>query len=90
MNYVIVYDVSEDRKRKAIREMLKDLGGERIQYSGFRIELDEEDLIQLLGKFRRVLEGSKGRVIAIPLCERDLKRSIKLVHNYEIRDDVLL
>jgi len=89
MKYIIVYDVSDNNRRKNIRETIKDLGGERIQYSGFIIESDEEEILQLIGKIRRILEGSKGRVIAIPLCEKDFRRSIILINNYEIRDDLL-
>ncbi len=89
MHYIIVYDVSDNNKRNIIREKLKDIGGERIQYSGFIIDMDEEELIQLLGRIRRILEGEKGRVIAIPLCEKDMKKLITLTHNYEIKDELL-
>ena len=76
MLYVIVYDVAEDQVRDRVREVLKNWGGVRVQYSAFHIELEEPKLIELLQILERLLEGSDGQVTAIPICRRDQQRVI--------------
>ena len=78
MHYVLVYDVSDDDTRDKIRELLKDYGAKRIQYSAFEADLEEPTLIELLQRAKRLLRGSDGALIAIPLCSRDLEKTVTI------------
>ncbi len=82
MKYLVVYDVSEDKLRTNIRNVLKDSGGERIQYSAFLIELTETELHELVATIKNIVGTKKAKIVFIPLCKRDLNRVITLIHNY--------
>lgn len=69
MLYIVVYDVSSDEDRDRIREVLKNWGGSRIQYSAFKIRLEPAELNQLLQVLRRLLGEGKGSIMAIPVCK---------------------
>jgi len=91
MLYFIVYDVADDDVRRRVAELLKDSGGTRVQYSAFTIELDSPHQLDiLLQRIREVIGASKARVVAIPVCEADLRRAVTIVHRYELREEELL
>ena len=87
MKYLIVYDITDDNIRDKVRRLLKDYGGERIQYSAFIIEKTEIEIIEILHHIRRILGNNKGKVIAIPLCKRDYEKMITIAYNYEIPEE---
>ena len=74
MKYMVVYDTDDDHIRGAIRETLKDFGGDHVQYSAFLIELNEENLLQLLRLIRDIIYESDTDVRIIPICKKDLQR----------------
>ncbi len=78
MLYIVVYDVSDDRARDRVRELVKDFGGERIQYSAFKVELTEPLLTELLNRSLEIIGSGKGQVMAIPVCRRDLEKMIEI------------
>ena len=90
MLYLIVYDVSDDDLRDAIRKRLKDEGGARIQYSAFLLEADRTHVEELFMYFRRIIGSRKAKVIAIPICGMDRERAITLTHNYEVEEEPLI
>ena len=76
MLYVVVYDVDDDQVRDRVRELLKNWGGTRVQYSAFHLELEEPQLVELLQIIERLIEGSNAQVTAIPVCRADQERAI--------------
>ena len=78
MLYVVVYDVAEDEVRDRIRELLKNWGGLRVQYSAFHLEVEEAQLIQLLQIVERLIEGCDAQVTAIPVCRGDVEKTVFL------------
>lgn len=65
---LVIYDISDDSKRTKLSSYLKQYGLKRIQYSGFRGELDANDrhvLVQEAGKF---LSCDEDSIYVIPLC----------------------
>ena len=85
--YLIAYDVSDDEVRERVRRLLRDWGGERIQYSAFLLEASEVEVLQLMREVRRLLGPLRGKVVAIPICERDLRRVVTVAHDYELPDE---
>lgn len=91
MLYLIVYDVEEDAVRRKLANMLLDMGGERIQYSAFKIELERAELAALMENIRKAVGSGKARVTAIPICRRDLNKVKTVAYNYRLQEgDVLI
>lgn len=74
----MVYDVSEDDVREKLKRLLEDYGAKRIQYSAFIADLEESQLIEVLQKAERLLKGTNGSLIAIPVCSRDEEKTISI------------
>jgi len=63
MMTLVIYDISDDDDRGKLANMLFDFGLQRIQYSGFKGELNAHDrhiLAKEVGKFK-VLPLGQGR-----------------------------
>jgi len=82
MMYLVAYDIRNDKIRRRVVEALKNAGGQRIQYSAFLIELEPHQLEDLLGELKLIIGLTRGRVIAVPICKRDLDKVVTIVHNY--------
>jgi len=74
MRYMVVYDTDDDHIRGAIRETLKDMGGDHVQYSAFLITLDSEETLRLVRLIQEIIFGSDTDVRIIPICKKDLQR----------------
>ena len=71
---VISYDISDDRKRSKVANILKDYG-KRVQYSVFECRLDEKTLNKLLGKLKPFAKGNDS-IRVYQICEACLKKVI--------------
>jgi len=81
MLYFIVYDTNDDPIRNELRETLYDLGGDRVQYSAFIIELTHEQLLKLMEKVQNIIIGSQTDVRIIPMCKKDTEK-MQVFSNY--------
>ena len=86
MKYVIVYDISDDATRNRVRQLIKDYGGQRFQYSSFIVELDKARLDDLLSRIENIIGSEKASVIAIPLCEKCLRKIVTV--QYPIVEEI--
>lgn len=66
--YVICYDVTDDKRRRRIVEVLKD-HGHRVQYSVFECTIDEKTLLKLRYRLQR-LRGAGDSIMIYPLCAK--------------------
>ena len=82
MLHLVAYDTDDDARRNRFAEYLKDMGGERIQYSAFLVDLSEEALNRLEDAAKRIFSGARARVFIMPICSRDEDRALTLIHNY--------
>ena len=78
MRVVVVFDVpvEHDRLRDRLRRLLKDYGGEFVEYSVYETELDEEAVRELIERVRRLIRSGAGRVDFVFPCERCYRRII--------------
>jgi len=91
MLYLIIYDITEDKIRYRISQIIMDWGGERIQYSAFKIELEPEELNNLLLKLKTIIGHTRGRITAVPICAKDFEKIITLINNYNLpRKNIIL
>lgn len=70
---VVVYDISNDRRRTRLHDTLLDYGTP-VQYSVFECLLDEEGLQRLRRAVRRVIRPRVDRVRYYYLCQACLKK----------------
>lgn len=68
---VVIYDIENDAVRKKMSDACKNMGLERVQYSSFRGLLTAAERRTLYGKLGDLLGDRAGRVLVIPLCEKD-------------------
>lgn len=73
MLYVVAYDISSDRRRNKLADMLENFG-HRIQFSIFECDLDEQRAEILLDELRKFsIDDDQIRVYI--LCQSCLNRS---------------
>lgn len=74
--YVICYDITDDKRRRKIFELLKD-HGQRVQYSIFECELDEKTFLKLKHKLKCIMD-SDDSIIIYPLCENCINKVVAM------------
>jgi len=70
---LVIYDISDDKRRTGLREHLRDYGLGHIQYSGFLGEMDPHDRHVLSKEVGRYLSSERDSIYIIPLCDRCLR-----------------
>lgn len=70
MMTLVIYDISNDDDRTKLANMLQDFGLERIQYSGFKGELNSHDRQILTNQVRRFVTGERDSIYIIRLCNQ--------------------
>lgn len=80
---LVIYDISNDKKRTKLAKHLQNYGLYRIQYSGFKGELNSHDRILLTKEVKQYTEEEKDSIYIIPLCQ-NCANICKIVANEEI------
>ncbi len=75
----VVYDIGDDRIRYRVASACKDYGLERIQFSAFTGELTSNRRQELGLRLRRELGERSGKILIIPVCEKDLRARQEIV-----------
>ncbi len=71
--YLLVYDISDDRRRTRLHDRLLDFGSP-VQYSVFECLLDSKQLVKLHKMIRRTIKDKDDHVRLYPLCAACLKK----------------
>ncbi len=79
----VVYDISEQRVRTRVVELLSDFGLRRFQYSAFRGRLSRARRSDLWAALVAAVEGADARLMLLPVCEDDLRAGEELVRRAE-------
>lgn len=81
MHCVLVYDISDDRKRSKIADACLDYGMDRIQYSAFVGNLAATHQEEIMLKVQSILGKLPGKIQLFPICEKDwdARRAIEQV-----------
>lgn len=67
---LVIYDISDDKKRTRLSRKLLSYSLSRIQYSAFKGELNSHDRFVLQKELGRFLSSEKDSIYIIPLCEK--------------------
>jgi CRISPR-associated protein Cas2 len=70
MMCLVIYDITNDKRRNKLAMMLKTFGLVRIQYSAFRGELNSNDRMVMAKKVDQFVEEEEDSIFIIPLCDR--------------------
>jgi len=68
MMTLVIYDISDDDDRGKLANMLFDFGLQRIQYSGFKGELNAHDRHILAKEVGKYVTGEHDSIYVLPLC----------------------
>ncbi len=74
--YIVVYDVSDDRARLKLAELLQRKGLSRIQKSAFVGELSKAELKDLLRRAQEIIDLATDILHVIPVCRYDWSKRI--------------
>ena len=86
MGYVVIsYDISDDRTRNKVANLLADYG-KRVQYSVFECRVDAKTLEKLIALLKPFAEGNDS-IRVYPICDVCLKKSV-LLGRCELREEV--
>jgi CRISPR-associated protein Cas2 len=70
-NTLLVYDISDDRKRGKVADACLDYGLDRIQFSAFLGSLLSTHQQELMLKVRKILGKKPGNIQLFPICAED-------------------
>jgi CRISPR-associated protein Cas2 len=76
----VIYDVVDDLVRGRVANACKDYGLERIQYSAFSGSLDATRRAELATRLVDTLGKEIGKILVLPVCERDARAKRELVN----------
>ncbi|TDA39533.1 MAG: CRISPR-associated endonuclease Cas2 [Candidatus Methanomethylicota archaeon] len=65
---LVIYDIADDSKRTKLSNHIKQYGLRRIQYSGFKGDLNPNDRHVLIQEVSKFLSGDRDSIYVIPLC----------------------
>lgn len=82
----VFYDIEKDKVRNQVGSICKDYGLERIQFSGFIGYLSRNRREELAVRLRDKLEGTNGKVLIQPVCEKDFREYREFI-NIEEADE---
>lgn len=79
MNYVVAYDISNDKRRKKLSEHL-DKYGVRVNYSVYEIELNKTKYLKLLKEIeeKKLVNKKYDSVRFYHICENCMAKSFEL------------
>ena len=86
LTHFVFYDIEVDRIRNRVAEICKDYGLERIQFSGFSGKLGRNKREELFLKITHAIYEGYGKVLILPLCEKDLRETKEFVQEKEEKD----
>ena len=74
--YIVVYDISDNKARVKLAELLQKKGLTRIQRSAFVGELSKSELKDLLRAARQLINEVSDVLHIIPICRYDWSKRI--------------
>lgn len=67
---LVIYDISDDKKRTHLSRKLLSYSLTRVQYSAFKGDLNSHDRFVLSREIKKFLSTERDSIYIIPLCER--------------------
>ncbi|GEM_PF-480160 len=80
---LVMYDVECDRVRSKVADACLDYGLQRLQYSVFIGELNNNRAEELMRRLKRIVGKQQAVIHLFPVCDKDLKLSREWVQRPE-------
>jgi len=77
MRYLVCYDITDDRRRQQVSELLLDYGS-RIQESVFECLIDAPLATQMLERLSKSIDIERDSIFVFSLCDACLARRLAL------------
>lgn len=88
ISYLIIYDISSDKRRNKVERLVRSIGV-RIQYSSFYCCVPKRTLLEILTKLSQLIDKSTDSIVAVRLpddWEKYVIGSLKSsLNNTEVR-----
>lgn len=84
MFYIVSYDIPDDKRRTKLSKTLLDFG-DRVQYSVFECVLDNDALLELKHKIKKIIVEEKDRVRIYTVCA-NCEKSIEIYGKGEVTE----
>ena len=91
MNYLVAYDITNDKNRKKLGDILEEFGY-RVNKSVFEIKLNKTKLKKLLNKIddKKLIDKKQDSVRFYHICENCAPKSFEICNKPDIFEDVEL
>lgn len=91
MFLVIAYDVVSDRRRNKLVKLLKDYGGQRVNYSVFECEIKKRCFPELKNGIEKIINRKEDRALCYQICAacRGKNITIGFEKSFETRKSVI-
>ncbi len=80
MHVLLVYDITNDRKRAKVADACQDYGLDRIQYSAFLGRLSRNHQDELMLKIKKIVGKSACKIMLVPICDSDWAKRLEFEH----------
>ena len=77
MNYLIVYDIEDDKRRKKISDLLEGYGV-RVNYSVFEFYLSQKELNEIVKEAKKILNKKRDSFRVYRVCENCTSKSFEV------------
>lgn len=76
MRILLIYDITDDRRRTKIADTCLDYGLDRVQYSAFVGQLSRTHQEELMLKIEHILDQSPGKIHLYPIDQKAWTRRL--------------
>ena len=83
MNYLVTYDIQNDKRRKKISDELEAFGS-RVNYSVFECELNKTKLKKLKQKLEELIDKKEDSLRFYHICQSCVPKSFELCNKGEV------
>ena len=91
MNYLVSYDIADNKRRKLICDYLIGMGYSRIQKSVFLGEIKKEQYIKMVENISKIIKENLDSIYFVPLNKEEFNSIIVIgvKFNYKIYENLI-
>jgi len=83
MNYLITYDIEDNKRRKKISDLLEGYG-KRVNYSVFEFYLSKKELKEIVTEAKKILNKKEDSFRVYRICENCTQKSFELCKRCDV------
>ena len=83
MNYLITYDIEDNKRRKKISDLLEGYGY-RVNYSVFEFFLTKKELNEIVSQAKEILNKKTDSFRVYRICESCLQKSFEICKKADV------